>query len=93
MGNPTCPECAKLRADLADATIAYVEADSNRKAFLPGEPFGEADAKRQKELYQAVEENDQKTGRSEPAVISPSAYAPLTRATYSYRHADPRRVV
>ena len=55
MSNPTCPECARLQTDLADATIAYVEADSNRKAFLPGEPFGETDAKRQKELDQAVE--------------------------------------
>jgi len=56
----TCSECTKLQSDLAEATIAYVEADNDRKAFLPGEPFGEADVKRQKELDQAVEETRKK---------------------------------
>ena len=50
-----CDECKDLKRRHAAATVKYVEADEQRKAYLPGEPLSGRDITELAHLDQEVQ--------------------------------------
>jgi hypothetical protein len=55
MPRENCKVCDGLKDELFEATLHFVDADSQRKAFQPSVPFGKSDAKQVTALDEARE--------------------------------------